>query len=71
MEMYIAEGSKLEETVFSLLEPCLKLWNHIFQDNYYNSVEIAEKLILRKTKVCGTIRANRGIPKPLADSSRN
>jgi hypothetical protein len=33
------------------------------------SVEIAEKRPLRKTRVCGPIRAIRGIPKSLADSS--
>jgi hypothetical protein len=38
--------------------------------NLVNSVEIAEKLLLRKTRVCGTIKAIRGIPKSLADSSK-
>jgi hypothetical protein len=48
--VYIAEGNKLEETIFSALEPYLELWHRVFQDNYHNSVEISEKLILRKTK---------------------
>jgi hypothetical protein len=42
------------------LEPYLNLWHHVYQVNYYNSVEIEEKVLLRKTRVCGTIRANRG-----------
>jgi hypothetical protein len=70
MEICIAGGKKLEETIFSVLEPYLDLWHHVYQDNYYDSVEIAEKLLLRKTRVCGTIRASRGIPKSLADSSK-
>jgi hypothetical protein len=30
MEMYVARGNKLEETIFSVLEPYFKLWNHVF-----------------------------------------
>jgi hypothetical protein len=68
MEIYTEEDKKLEETIFSVLEPYLDLWHHVYQDNYYNSVEIVEKLFLRKTRICRTIRANRGIPKSLADA---
>jgi hypothetical protein len=42
METYTAEGKKQEE-IFSLLEPYLDLRYHIYEDNYYNSVEITEK----------------------------
>jgi hypothetical protein len=52
------------------MEPYLDVCHHVYQDNYYNSVEIAEKLLLRKTRVCRTIRANRRIPKSLADSTK-
>jgi hypothetical protein len=69
MEMYTAEDKELGETIFSVLEPYLDLWHHVYQDNHYNSVQTTEKLFLWKTKFCGTIRANRGIPKPLADFS--
>jgi hypothetical protein len=34
--------------------------HHVYQDNYYNSAEIAEKLIVRKIRFYGTVRANRG-----------
>jgi hypothetical protein len=34
------------------------------------SAEIAEKRLLRKTRVCGSIRAIRGIPKSLGDCSK-
>jgi hypothetical protein len=51
------------------LETYLDLWHHVYQDNYYNIVQIAENLLLRKTRFCGKIRANRGIPKSLADFS--
>jgi hypothetical protein len=68
--MYTAEGKKLEETILSLLESYLDLWHHVYQDNCYNSAEIAEQLLLRKTSVCGTVRASRGIPKSVADSSK-
>jgi hypothetical protein len=62
IRVYTAEGKKLEETIFSVLETYLGLWHHVYQENYYNSVDIAEKLLLRKTGVCETVRANRGIP---------
>jgi hypothetical protein len=55
MEICASEGKKLEETVFSVLVTYLNLWLHVYQANYYNSVKIAEKLLLRKTRVCGTI----------------
>jgi hypothetical protein len=70
MGLYTAEGKTLEETIFSILEPYLDLWYHVYQVNYYNNVEITEKLILRKTRVCVTIRANRRIPKSLADTKK-
>jgi hypothetical protein len=70
MEIHTAEAKMLEETVFFVLEPYLDLWHHVYQDNYCNSVKIAEKLLLREFRVCGTIRANRGIPKSVADSRK-
>ena len=62
MEIYSAEGKKLEDTVLSLLGGNLGLNHHIYQDNYYNSVRLAQTLLDRNMRVCGTIRANRGIP---------
>jgi hypothetical protein len=62
MEIYTAEGKKLEETIFFVLESYLDIWHHVYQENYYNSVDIAGKLLLSKIRICGTIRANRGIP---------
>lgn len=70
-EIYTAEGKKLEETILSLLEPCLYRWHHVFQDNYYNSVQIAETLLAKKTRVCGTIRANRGLPTEFRNEMKN
>jgi len=58
MEIYSAEGKKFEDTVLSLLGGNLGLNHHIYQDNYYNSVRLAETLLDRNVRVCGTIRAN-------------
>jgi hypothetical protein len=63
MEICTAEAKKLDETIFSVLEPYLDLWHNVYQDNYYISVEVAEKLLIRKTRVCRTMRVNRGITK--------
>jgi hypothetical protein len=56
MELYTAEGKTLEETILPDLESYLNLWYHVYRDNYYNNVEITEKLILRKT----SLRDNQG-----------
>jgi hypothetical protein len=58
MEIYTAVNKKMEETIFSVLETYL---DQVYQENYYNNVEIAENLLLRKTGICETVRANRGI----------
>jgi hypothetical protein len=60
MEMYSAEGKKLEGTVLSLLDRNLGQ-NHSYQDNFCNSVRLAETLLDRNVRVCGTVRANRGV----------
>ena len=62
MEMYSAEGKKLEDTVLSLLDRNLNQNLHICRDSFYNSVRLAQILIDRNVRVCGTTRANRGIP---------
>ena len=61
MEIYSAEGKKLEDTVLSLLDRNLGQNHHIYQDNFYNSVRLAQILLDRNVRVCGTMRANRGI----------
>ena len=62
MEIYSAEGKKLEDTVLSLLDRNLGQNHHVYHDNYYNSVRLAQTLPDRNVRVCGTMRANRGIP---------
>jgi len=61
MEIYSAEGKELEKTVLSLLDRNLGQNHHIYQDNFYNSVRLAQTLLDRNVRVCGTVRANRGI----------
>ncbi|PNF20867.1 hypothetical protein B7P43_G11729 [Cryptotermes secundus] len=56
LEFYSGEGKKLQETILSILEPYLDQNYHVYQDNYYNSVAIAEHLLSRKVHVYGTIR---------------
>jgi len=61
MEIYSAEGKKLEDTVLSLFDRNLGQNHHIYQDNFYKSVRLAQTLLDRNIRVCGTMRANRGI----------
>ena len=57
MEIYSAEGKKLEDTVLSLLDRNLDQNHHIYEDNFYNGVRLAQTLLDRKARVCGTVRA--------------
>jgi hypothetical protein len=63
--MNAAEGKMLEDTVLSLLDRNLGQNHHIYLSNFYDSVKVAETLLDRKVRVCGTMRANRGIPREL------
>jgi len=52
LKTYAGKGKKIQETIFTLLEPYLDQNYHVYQDNYYNHVTIAETLLSRQ--VCGT-----------------
>jgi len=65
MDVYSAEGKKLEDIVLSLLDRNLGQNHCIYQDNFYNSVRLAQTLLDRNVRVCGTMRANRSIPRDL------
>ena len=72
MEIYTwEEEKKLEDTILSVLDCNANLYHHVYQDNYYNSVSIAEKLLVNKTRACGTIRSNRGLPNNLKVEIKN
>jgi hypothetical protein len=58
MEIHAAEGKKLEDTVLALLEQNLGQNHHIYQDNFYNSAQLAETLLDREVRLCGTISTN-------------
>ena len=61
-QIYSAEGKKLEDTVLTLLDRNVGQNHHIHQNNFCNSVRLAQTLLDRNVSVCGTMRANRGIP---------
>src|SRR5215469_13599735 len=71
LQIYAGEGKKLQETIFTLLEPYLDQNYHVYQDNYYNHVTIAETLLSRQVRVCGTIRVNRGFPPEMKNESQS
>src|SRR5215475_4372777 len=71
LEIYAGEGKKLQETIFTLLEPYLDQNYHVYQDNYYNHVTIAETPLSRQVRVCGTIRVNRGLPSEMKNESQS
>ena len=58
-----------EKVVMHLVKPYLDRGHHLFMDNFYNSVSLANHLLRRKTKLTGTLRSNRkGNPKTVISS---
>lgn len=52
------------KVVFELMADCLDKGATLYTDNWYTSIELAEKLLDRNTHLVGTLRKNRkGIPK--------
>uniref|UniRef100_A0A1A9UE02 DDE_Tnp_1_7 domain-containing protein n=1 Tax=Glossina austeni TaxID=7395 RepID=A0A1A9UE02_GLOAU len=45
-----------------ILEQRLNKWYDIYADNLYNSVDFIKYIYSVKTRICGTIRTNRGLP---------
>ncbi|XP_012277177.1 piggyBac transposable element-derived protein 4 [Orussus abietinus] len=66
-QLYCGRGDPLEKTISHLLNKSENLWHHVYMDNYYNSITLAESLLTKKIRICGTIRKNRGFPKDLND----
>ena len=69
LEIYAGEGKKLQETIFTLLEPYLDQNYHVYQDNYCNHVTIAKTLLSRQVRVRGTIRVKRDLPPEMKNES--
>nr|CAI5828977.1 unnamed protein product [Callosobruchus analis] len=58
--------TKTTALVLRLLKPYLMKGHDVFMDNYYNSVELSEKLLNLRTHTNGILRSNRrGNPKQL------
>jgi len=64
-QVYAAQGSRLIETIRTVVSPFTDVWHHLYMDNYYNSVDNTEALLQKKIRICGTIRKNRGLPECL------
>jgi hypothetical protein len=71
MQIYDGKRGPLTDTVSLLLEPYEGKSYHLYQDNYYNSVRLAEELLQKSVGVCGTIRVNRGLPKDIVQGAKN
>jgi hypothetical protein len=70
MHIYDGKCGPLTETVSLLLEPYEGKGYHLYQDNYYNSVRLAEEQLQKSIRVCGTIRVNRGLPKDMIKETK-
>lgn len=65
MEICIAEGKKLNDKVMSVLENNLGVHHRVYQDNFYNSVNLVGILLKHTVTGCGTMGPNRRILKDL------
>ncbi|XP_055386165.1 piggyBac transposable element-derived protein 4 [Condylostylus longicornis] len=70
-KLYSGESNNLRNTITEVLAPYLNKWHNIYADNFYNSVDLANHLYSLKTRICGTIRANRGLPAVLKKPKLN
>nr|XP_022903201.1 piggyBac transposable element-derived protein 4-like [Onthophagus taurus] len=70
-KIYSGVGQPVPKTVMELLTRAYGKWHHLYMDNYYNSVELAENLLTKKIRVCGTIRQRKGFPEKLKRAKLN
>ena len=47
------------------------IFPHIYQDNVYNSVRLAQTLLGGNVRVCSAMRANMGIPRDLEGEGKS
>jgi hypothetical protein len=71
MDIYAAEGKKLEDTMLLVLNRNKGHNHESYQDKFYNSVRLAATLLARSVNVCGTMRSNRCIPLDLEREGRH
>ena len=67
---YAGFSSSLRNIVFSLMEPYLNKGYHVYMDNFYNSVALAEELYANGTHCSGTMRLTRGAPAVLKNLAK-
>jgi hypothetical protein len=71
MEVYTGKSQSVKNLVLELLGvQLLSKGDHLYQDSYYNSVELGEMLLEKKKKkkkkrVCGILCLDRGVPRKL------
>ncbi|KAJ8931283.1 hypothetical protein NQ314_015824 [Rhamnusium bicolor] len=60
----VRNESKVNSTVLRLMKPYLDKGHYFYMDNFYNSADLSNKLLARKTHTTGTLRSKRrGNPK--------
>ena len=69
--IYRGVNSTLHGIVFNLLGRHLGQGYHVFMDNFYNSVKLAEELYENQMQVSGTLRLSRGAPMALQNIARS
>ena len=60
LEPYCGESSPVHETVLRLLGDLSGHGYHLYMDNWYTSVRVAECLLRKKTHLTGTLRRHQG-----------
>ena len=62
-KIYSGAGNTTSEMVYDLMKDYRNKNYHLYMDNFYNSVNLSEKLLKDNIYTCGTLRIVRGAPK--------
>ncbi|GBM20123.1 PiggyBac transposable element-derived protein 4 [Araneus ventricosus] len=65
-KLHCGKEEDLRNGISTVLNGYENAWHHVYMDHYYNSVTIAENLLGKNIRICGTVRKNRGFPKELS-----
>ena len=61
--IYYGQGKLVRDTVFDVLaDTCLHSWHSLYMDNFYNSVELSEELLVIKVHSVGMLRSQQEEP---------
>ncbi|CAL1299320.1 unnamed protein product [Larinioides sclopetarius] len=65
VRLHRGKEKDLRNDISTVLNGYENAWHHVYADHYFNGVALAENLLDKNIRICGTVRKNRGFPKEL------